>query len=216
MKIPNYDVKNNSSSNFKQNEKYDFMPDDYFRMLICAPSGGGKTNLLLDIIYRLVYYDKIYLYAKNLHQIKYQYLINKFKPINKSIGYSAIKTSNNEITPLSELDDDNQKLIIFDDYLNTGIKNDSEIKNYFTNSRNKNCSCIYLSQSFYNTDKTIRLNCTHYCIFDFPSQNEQNMICRELGINKSVYQKAVHKPHDFIYIDKPKKSTFKNFNEDII
>ena len=85
---------------------------------------------------------------------------------------------------------DNQKSVIFDDYLNTGAKTDSEIRNYFTNSRNKTCSCIYLSQSFYNTDTTIRLNCTHYCIFEFPSQNKQNIICRELGISKSNYQRA--------------------------
>ena len=43
---------------------------------------------------------------------------------------------------------DNQKLVIFEDYLNTGAKNDAEIRNFFNNSRNKNCSCIYLSQSY--------------------------------------------------------------------
>ena len=42
MKIPNYDVKDDFSSNYKQ--KVSFMPDRCFRMLICAPSGGGKTN----------------------------------------------------------------------------------------------------------------------------------------------------------------------------
>ena len=76
---------------------------------------------------------------------------------------------------------DNQTLVIFDDYLNTGTKNDAEIRNYFTNSRNTNCTCIYLSQSYYGTDKTIRLNCTHHCILEFPSSNEQNMICRGKG-----------------------------------
>ena len=76
MKIPNYDVKDDFSSNYKQ--IVSFMPDRCFRMLICAPSGGGKTNLLLDMIYRLVYYDKIYLYAKNLQQNKYQHLIKFF------------------------------------------------------------------------------------------------------------------------------------------
>ena len=50
---------------------------------------------------------------------------------------------------------ENQKLVIFDDYLNTGAKNDAEIRNYVTNTGYKNCSCVYLSQSFYNTDKTI-------------------------------------------------------------
>ena len=157
MKIPNYDVKDDFASNYKQ--KVSFMPDRCFRMLICAPSGGGKTNLLLDMIYRLVHYDKIYLYAKNLQQNKYQHLIKLFEPISEDeeIDYPVIETSNNEIVPLSDLPDDNQKLVIFDDYLNTGKKNDAKIRNYFTNSRNKNCSCIYLSQSFYNTDKTIRL-----------------------------------------------------------
>ena len=120
MKIPNYDVKDDFASNYKQ--KVSFMPDRCFRMLICAPSGSGKTNLLLDMIYRLVYYDKIYLYAKNLQQNKYQHLIKLFEPISEEIGYPIIETSNNKIIPLSELSDDNQKLVIFDDYLNTGTK----------------------------------------------------------------------------------------------
>ena len=106
MKIPNYDVKDDFSSNYKQ--IVSFMPDRCFRMLICAPSGGGKTNLLLDMIYRLVYYDKIYLYAKNLQQNKYQHLIKLFEPISEEIGYPIIETSNNKIIPLSELSDDNQ------------------------------------------------------------------------------------------------------------
>ena len=109
----------------------------------------------------------------------------------------------------------NQKLVIFYDYHNTGTKNDAEIRNYFTNSRNKNCSCIYLSQSFYNTDKTIRLTCTHNCIFEFPSSNEQNMICRELAISKSNYQRATQEPYDFNYVDKPTKRVAKSFNEKI-
>ena len=108
---------------------------------------------------------------------------------------------------------DDQKLVIFDDYLDTGTKNDAEIRNFFTNSENKNCRCIYLSQSYYGTDKTIRLNCTHHCIFEFPSSNEKNMIYRELGISKSHYQRSRQEPYDFICVDKPKKRVAKNFNE---
>ena len=165
------------------------MPDRCFRMLVCGPSGSGKTNhLLLDMIYRVLYYDKIFLYAKHLQQSKYQHLIDLFEPISKEAGYPIIKASNNKIIALDKMPCDNQKLVIFDDYLDTGTKNDAEIRNYFTKSRNKKCSCIYLSQSYYGTDKTIRLNCTHYCIFEFPSSNEQNMMTRELGVNKSPYQ----------------------------
>ena len=156
MKIPNYDVEN-KQSNCKQ--KVSFMPDRCFRMLVCSPSGSGKTNLL-DMIYRLLYFDKIYLYAKILQQSKYQHLIDLFEAISEEAGYPIIEASNDKIIPLHKMPCDNQKSFIFDDYLNTGAKNDSEIRNGFTNSRNKTCSCIYLSQSFYNTDTAIRLNCT--------------------------------------------------------
>ena len=213
MKIKNYDIQDDENSDFVQ--LHNFMPDRSFRMLICAPSGSGKTNLLLDMIYRLLYYDKIYLYARNLQQSKYKHLLKKFDPISQKCGYDIIEASNNEIIPLTDLSDDNQKLVIFDDFLNTGKKNDEQIRDYFTNSRNKNCSCIYLSQSYYNTDKTIRLNSSHYCIFDFPSSNEKSMICRELGINKNDYTKATKDPFSFMYVDKVRKFNAKNFNESI-
>ena len=48
------------------------------RMLIIGPSGSGKTNALLNLIQKqdndsLI--DKIYLYAKDLSESKYQFLI---------------------------------------------------------------------------------------------------------------------------------------------
>ena len=48
-----------------------------FRMLITGPSGSGKTNTLLHLINNLHPIDKIYLYAKDIHEPKYEYLINK-------------------------------------------------------------------------------------------------------------------------------------------
>ena len=52
--------------------------DDWpFRMLIIGPSGSGKTNTLLHLIGKLHPIDKIYLYAKDTNEEKYQYLINK-------------------------------------------------------------------------------------------------------------------------------------------
>ena len=47
-----------------------------FRMLIIRSSGSGKTNVLLHLINNLHPIDKIYLYAKDKHEPKYEYLIN--------------------------------------------------------------------------------------------------------------------------------------------
>ena len=68
MKIPNYDVEDDAVSNFKQ--LYDFMPHQCFRMLICGPSGSGKTNTLMHMIYNMLYFDKVYLYAKNFRAVQ--------------------------------------------------------------------------------------------------------------------------------------------------
>ena len=46
-------------------------------MLIVGPSGSGKTNTLLHLINNLHPIDKIHLYAKDIHEPKYEYLINK-------------------------------------------------------------------------------------------------------------------------------------------
>ena len=43
-----------------------------------------KTIVLLDMIFRLLYFDKIYLYAKNLEQSKYQ-LLQKKGHLNQSV-----------------------------------------------------------------------------------------------------------------------------------
>ena len=46
-----------------------------FRILIIGPSGSGKTNLLLNIIQKLNDtdpIDKVYLYAKDLSEPKYE------------------------------------------------------------------------------------------------------------------------------------------------
>ena len=65
--------------NIVSNKKKSSLEDNDwpFRMLIIGPSGSGKTNTLLHLINNLHLIDKIYLYAKDIHEPKYEYLINK-------------------------------------------------------------------------------------------------------------------------------------------
>ena len=209
MEIPNYDSNIDKTNSYKQ--LYQYMPNDTFRMLICGNSGSGKTNLLYHMLMKpLVYYDQIHLYAKNLEQQKYQDMMNSFDNISQTIGYDALVCSNDDIVPVENLMDDTaQKIVIFDDYVCD--KNQKPLIDYFIRGRHKNCSIIYLSQSFYGTPKDIWLNCSHFCIYEFPSSNERNLISRELGVEKEQYINATNKPYSFLYVDKPKKLIRRNF-----
>ena len=209
MEIPNYDSNSNKKNNYKR--IYQYMPDNTFRMLICGGSGSGKTNLLYHILMKsLVYYDQIHLYGKNLEQDKYQNMVNKFNEISQNVGYDVLVCSNDDIVPIENLmEDETQKVIIFDDFICE--KNQKPLIDYFIRGRHKNCSVIYLSQSFYKTPKDIRLNYSHFCVYDFPSSNERSLISGELGVNKDQYVKATQKPYSFLYVDKPAKKIKKNF-----
>ena len=212
MEIPNYDV---DIKNKKYKQLYSFLPNDTFRMLICGNSGSGKTNLLYHMLIEpLLYCDKIYLYAKNLEQEKYQNLMKEMNEVSEEAGYNVMEVSNDVIIPISHLPyGDNQKIIIFDDYVCE--KNQREIVDYFIQGRHKNCSVIYLSQSFYKTPRDIRLNCSHYCIYEFPSSRERNMISSEVGVDKEKFKKATKKSFSFLYVDKPRKKVKRNFTGEL-
>ena len=56
-----------------------YIPDHPHKLLIKGGSGSGKTNALINLINNLPDIDKIYLNAKDPHEAKYQFLMNKIE-----------------------------------------------------------------------------------------------------------------------------------------
>ena len=65
-----------NNNNEEHNEKWPYIPDHPYRILIIGGSGSGKTNILLNLINEQKDIDKMYLYAKDLGESKYEHLIN--------------------------------------------------------------------------------------------------------------------------------------------
>ena len=106
-------------------KNWPYIPDKPYRILIIGGSGSGKTNVLWKIIENQPDIDKIYLYAKDLYEAKYQYLINKresvlmnnFNDPKAFIEYSNdmhnVYKSINYYNPYKE----NKILLVFDDMI---------------------------------------------------------------------------------------------------
>ena len=107
----------------EHNPNWPNIPDHPYRILIFGGSGSGKTNALLNLINHEPDIDKIYLYAKDLYEAKYQLLINK----RESTGLKYFNDSKAFIEYSNDMDDTyknieeynpskkQKTLIVFDD-----------------------------------------------------------------------------------------------------
>ena len=146
-----------------------------FRMLIIGPSGSGKTNTLLHLINNLYPIDKIYLYAKDIREPKYEYLINKREQAgikNVDDPKAFIEHSDDMNDVLDDINNynknrDKKALTVFDDMIadieyNKNFKR--IIKDLFYRARKINISVVFIMQSYFRALKDTRLNSTHYII----------------------------------------------------
>ena len=68
-----------NKNNKEHNEKWPYIPDNPYRILITGGSASGKTNALINLIHEQNNIDKFYLYTKDLSEPKYDLLIKKRK-----------------------------------------------------------------------------------------------------------------------------------------
>ena len=101
-------------------------------MLIIGPSGSGQTNILLHLINKFLPIDKIYLYAKDTDEERYQYLINKREQVgikNLNDPHAFIEYSSDMNDVLEDINNYNKKrdkkvLKIFDDMIADIMRSD--------------------------------------------------------------------------------------------
>ena len=206
-----------------------------FRMLIIGPSGSGKTNTLPHLINNLHPIDKIYLYAKDIHEPKYEYLINKreqagIKNLNDPHAFIEYSDDMNDV--LDDINDynknrDKKVLIVFDDMIadieyNKNFKR--IIKELFYRARKINVSIVFITQSYFKALKDARLNTTHYILMKIGNKKELKRIAEEKSGHLEykdflkMYNYCTEEPYSFMLIDtRPTASiTFKKKFDELI
>ena len=117
-----------SKNKTKHNLKQPYIPVNLPSLLIIGGSGSGKTIVLLNFINNLSDIDKIYFYAKDPYEEKYQFLINKrespgLKYFNDPKAF--IEYSNDTQVVYESIKEYNlgKMLIVFDDMITDMINN---------------------------------------------------------------------------------------------
>ena len=195
----------------ERSKNWPYIPDHPYKILIIGGSGSGKTNLLLNLIENQPDTDKIYLYAKDPYEAKYQYLINKREGvgINHFNDPKAFIEYSNDMRDVYKnideynLDKENKILIVFHDMIADMIHNkklNSIVTKLFIKGRKLNISLAFITQSYFKVPKDVILNTTHFIISKIPNKKE----LQQIAINHSsdistkdfanIYRKCTAEP----------------------
>ena len=177
----------------------------------------------------------MYLYAEDIHEPKYDHLINKREQAgikNLNDPHPFIEYSNDMNDALDDINGynknrDKKVLIVFHDMTadieyNKNFKR--TIKELFYRTRKINVSIVFFTQSYFSALKDAILNSTHYIQMKIGNKKELKRIAEEKSVHLDykdflkIYNCCTKKPYSFLTIDtRPTASvTFKkNFNEPI-
>ena len=202
----------------EHNSKWPYIPDHSYRILIIGGSGSKKTNVLLNLIKNQPDIDKIYLYAKDPYEKKYQYLINKREKVglNHFNDPKAFMEYSNDLQDVQKnIEDYNpikkrKILIVFDNMIADMISNNKLnpiVTELFIRGRKLNISIVFTTQSYFKVPKGVRLNSTHFFIMKIPNKRE----LQQIALNHSshidfkdfmnIYKKCTAKLYSFLVND---------------
>ena len=159
--------------------------------------------------------DKIYLFARDLSEPKYQFLIKTredagIKNINNPNAY--ILCSNTMDDVYEDIDNYNSKrdkkvLIVFDDMIADIMGNkkfQAVMKELFIRRIKLNISLVFITQSYFSVPKDVRLDSIHYWILKINNKGElQNIaINHSADIDyqdfKKIYRECTKEPFNFL------------------
>jgi hypothetical protein len=204
--IKNY--RPSSEKHFTNKIRNPLAPVTPTNILISGHSGCGKTNLLLNLIYDLLFWDNLYIYAKDLEEHLYVDLVENCEKASSIEEFDY--EFENDLTnakSIDEMDRSSHNLVVFDDFC-TDAPSMNKIKEYFIRGRKMNCTCIFISQDYFSVPKIIRLQCSYFCMFK--SRDDREILdihkTHNCGMTKDefkiIFKEATSQNYNFLCIDK--------------
>jgi hypothetical protein len=159
----------------------------------------------------------------NQHQFKgipIPQLMKKYAELHKQSGDITITLTDkiNELIPPDKLSKLKKHLIIFDDCITT--TNQLVLTEYFNKGRHNSCNSIYLSQSYFDLDRMIRLNSNVFILFKLNQRNKADVYNSVIGTimdKNKFYQLSDNtwsKKHSYIAINRESEAIITDIFEE--
>lgn len=207
----------NFYSTIKQEKKANPYYDEHhlnplMRAIICTGSGGGKTNLLMNILYLMSdTYWKIIIITKEEEPL-YDMLKERLGD-NVEIHYGGV------FPELPKLTKRESGIVIFDDMVLSQTK---EIGEVFIRCRKQEYGAIFISQSYFGINKIIRQNTNYIWLGRGLLERDLKLIMTEYSVKLDkkqliyLYNRITERKMHFMMIDKEDRTIREDINEIIL
>ena len=192
------------------------------RMILCAPSGRGKTNAILHLIHAFdgkstdePTFDSMQIVCANQDEPYYDFLKEHCPTIKFTEGLSSLPRLTAE-----NFDKKKNHLIILDDIVTA--KNQERIEDYYMMCRKFGVTICYCSQKFHKIPIFIRQNATLLLLFDVGDENDMKRILSGMsfGVTKEsllqMYDYCTKDQGQFLRVDITVRDIHKKFHKGFI
>jgi hypothetical protein len=190
-----------------------------FRALICTASGGGKTNLLTNILHEFDdTFHKIIIVTKEEEPL-YDMMIKRIQSITSQkeqieIHYGGKVPELPNLAPLKQ-----NGIIVFDDMVLSQSKQMGEI---FIRCRKLGFSALFISQNYFGINTIIRRQCNYIWLGRGILDRDLKLILSEYSIKLDkkqllyLYNKITEKKMYFMMIDLEDRTIRENIKDIIL
>lgn len=215
------DIINKGKKIPKMKQKHPMIPTNRYYCILNAPSGSGKTNLLMNILFNyLSSYDTLTIICPTYEE-KYDYLEEFFTKMqlkldekcakNKCEPYQIFRriTDMKAVPDINTYDPHKRNCVIWDDIIAMPKKWKEEVVGpYFIAGRHSGiCYQFLLSQAFFQIPNVIRKQCNGLMTFRDPDDRSINQMYQIFGTElpkkefKKLYLDCTKKKYNFLCIN---------------
>jgi hypothetical protein len=186
------------------------------RMVLAGKSGGGKTMVVANLILNYLRYDRIFIYARHLFDEGDVYLMiikvlqkieKRIRKKTKNEDYQFLWYSDKyeDIPKAESFDAKYVNLVIVDDFMNE--KDTSRVTELYTSGRHRGVSVIFLAQTLWRCDRTMREQCNYLLFFEFASARELRLLSSEFASDLeysdllNIFRQCLNEKYSFLVID---------------
>jgi hypothetical protein len=181
------------------------------RTLIIGGSGTGKTHYLTHFLgLSPKTFEHVVICNRGIEEPLYEYMRKQLEPKGQITFFTLETMPDVEKLHAMRKHKKDEYLVIFDDIitdLNLSKKYRELLKTYFIVGRKRHMTIMFLSQSYYEIPKMIRLNITYLVLLKIGNDRDLQMVLRDnsLGITMQqlliIHRQATERPFNSLKIE---------------